>query len=358
MNPQFDLRNRAATRRILRLVLIALIVGIGANILLSLLAERGQYLGSLLKVRAVYIIVPLLLFIAGQALDGLRLMLVLSQFRIRIRFLSAFYNSAAGIFFLNVTPLSSGAQAFQVYHLNAIGVPLETSTNIIVSRFAEQALTSMLIVLLSLTQVPWIAASLGIDPRLIFAGLGVTLALTALVVFFLFRPHLLGRLAIALQGTALGRLVTRVSGRRSWARSLHRWSHRLRANVRLLWARKTPIMLLDMLLGLVLIVMHAWSVQFVVQGITEKTLPAAMVFITYVILWQVVIYVPTPGASGGVEGAFTLVYGSMTGSLGQTAAAILVWRFATYYLLILFDGLVYALLARAAGRAHRVSAVR
>jgi uncharacterized membrane protein YbhN (UPF0104 family) len=66
-------------------------------------------------------------------------------------------------------------------------------------------------------------------------------------------------------------------------------------------------------------------------------------------IWQIVTYVPTPGASGGVEGAFTMVYAGLTGALGPTVVAIFVWRFATYYLLILFDGLTYALLGRWGG---------
>ena len=77
------------------------------------------------------------------------------------------------------------------------------------------------------------------------------------------------------------------------------------------------------------------------------------VVITYVILWQVVFYVPTPGASGSVEGAFALVYAGMTSALGSTVVAIFVWRFATYYLLLLFDGLVYAVLGKPANTVAR-----
>ena len=353
MKMQFSVRDRSSTRRILGFVLIAVIIGLGVNVLLSLLADRGQYFASLRKVRVVYFAVPLLLFIASHVVDALRLMMVLSQFRIRIRFLQAFYNSAVGTFFLNITPMSGGGQPFQIYHLKAIGVPLETSTNVIISRFVEQALTSTLIALLSLTQISWIASSLGLGSRLMYVAMAVTLCMTLALIVFLIRPHLLGRLALRLQVTFAGRLIARLSGRHDWARSLHRWSHRLRTNVRMLWSQKTPVMIVDILLGVVNIVLHAWSLQYVLEGVTGKTLPLGLVIITYVILWQVVFYVPTPGASGGVEGAFTMVYAGLTGALGSTIVAIFVWRFATYYLLILFDGLVYGLLGRWAGvRVH------
>ena len=53
-----------------------------------------------------------------------------------------------------------------------------------------------------------------------------------------------------LERTGLGRLVGRVSGKHNWAPSLHRWSHRLRENVRILWAKKTWVMIIDILMGI------------------------------------------------------------------------------------------------------------
>ena len=93
--------------------------------------------------------------------------------------------------------------------------------------------------------------------------------------------------------------------------------------------------------------------MFVLEGVVGVKLSFVAVVITYVILWQVVFYVPTPGASGSVEGAFAAVYGGMTGNIGSTVVAIFVWRFASFYLLLLFDGLVYAILGRSANTVAR-----
>jgi uncharacterized protein (TIRG00374 family) len=301
----------------------------------------------------IYFAVPLLLFIASHVVDSLRLMLVVAQFKIRLTFVQAFYNSAVGTFFTNVTPMTAGGQPFQIYHLSMVGVPPETSTNVIMSRFVEQAMTSLLISLFFLTRITWVASSLGMGFRLIYVALGVSLCVTILLLMLLIWPHFIGRLAMTLERTRLGRFVGRVSGKHNWAPSLHRWSHRLRENVRLLWAKKTWVMILDILMGLGNILLHAWSLMFVLEGVVGVKLSFVAVVITYVVLWQVVFYVPTPGASGSVEGAFAAVYGGMTGSLGPTVIAIFVWRFATYYMLLLFDGLVYAVLGRPANSAAR-----
>jgi uncharacterized protein (TIRG00374 family) len=342
----FDLRERSSMRRVLRFGLIAVILGFGVNAVLSLFIDRTQFLHALRNVRLIYFAVPLLLFVASQVVDSLRLMLVVSQFKIRLSFAQAFYNSAVGAFFTNITPMTAGGQPFQIYHLSSVGVPVATYTNVIMSRFVEQSMTSLCISLLFLTQISWIASTLGMASRLMWVALGISVCATMLLLMLLIRPHFIGRLAIRLERTFVGRFVAKVTGAHDWAPKLHRWSHRLRANVRTLWSEKTWVMMLDILLGAVNTVLHAYSLQFVLEGVMGLKLPFLAVLITFVILWQVVFYVPTPGASGSVEGAFALVYAGMTGALGATIIAIFVWRFATFYLLLLFDGLVYAVLGR------------
>jgi uncharacterized protein (TIRG00374 family) len=349
----FDLRERSSLRLVLRFALIAVILGFGVNAFLTLFMDRAQFIASLRKVLVIYFVVPLLLFIASHVVDSLRLMLVVSQFKIRLTFVQAFYNSAVGTFFTNITPMTAGGQPFQIYHLSSVGVSPETATNVIMSRFVEQAMTSLLISLFFLTQISWVASTLGMGSKLVYVALGVSLSMTMLLLMLLIRPHFIGRVAIMLERTRLGRLVGRLSGKHNWAPSLHRWSHRLRENVRVLWSEKTWVMILDILMGVVNIVLHSWSLQFVLEGVVGVKLSFIAVVITYVILWQVVFYVPTPGASGGVEGAFALVYAGMTSALGPTIIAIFVWRFATYYMLLLFDGLVYVVLGRSANTIAR-----
>lgn len=172
----FDLRDRSSMRRVLRFVLIAVILGFGVNAFLSIFIERAQLLRALGNVRVIYFAVPLLLFVASFVVDSLRLILVVSQFKIRLSFVQAFYNSAIGSFFTNITPMTAGGQPFQIYHLVSIGVPAATSTNVIMSRFVEQAMTSLCISLLFLTQISGIASSLGRGSLLIYIAIGVSSA--------------------------------------------------------------------------------------------------------------------------------------------------------------------------------------
>jgi len=88
--------------------------------------------------------------------------------------------------------MTAGGQPFQIYHLSVIGVPPETSTNVIMSRFVEQAMTSLLISLFFLTQISWVASTLGMGFRLMYVALGVSLCMTMLLLMLLIWPNFIG----------------------------------------------------------------------------------------------------------------------------------------------------------------------
>ncbi|MGL5540865.1 MAG: lysylphosphatidylglycerol synthase transmembrane domain-containing protein [Erysipelotrichaceae bacterium] len=51
-------------------------------------------------------------------------------------------------------------------------------------------------------------------------------------------------------------------------------------------------------------------------------------------------FFPVPGASGGTESVFTLIFSNLFG-INLATAIMLIWRFATYYLMLLLGGLTF-----------------
>jgi uncharacterized protein (TIRG00374 family) len=335
-----------SSRRIIRFVGAALILGLAVGVFIYLFLGRQAILRTLGKVKLVYLLVPLLTFLAAHFIDTARLMLVLSQLKIRIPFAQAFYNSAVGPFFTNITPMSAGGQPFQIYHLCAIGVDKDAATNVILTRFVEQLSITMMLLLIFLPHLFIVTSSLSIARPLAWLALAITVFLSLALLSLLVWPSAFGRFALRLELTRFGSWVGRLFKRHDWCEAVYRLSQRLQASVRFLWREKIPIMIVDTLLGLAIMGLHAWSLYFVLDGVVRVRVDYLYVLISYQILWQIISYLPTPGASGGVEGAFALVYGSMTQAPESTLIAIIVWRFSTYYLLLLVEGLVYILLAK------------
>jgi uncharacterized membrane protein YbhN (UPF0104 family) len=58
------------------------------------------------------------------------------------------------------------------------------------------------------------------------------------------------------------------------------------------------------------------------------------------LLNMVVFYIPTPGASGSTEGAYHIFLSSLTGNSKVALTAVFGWRFSSYYMQIIFGGLL------------------
>jgi uncharacterized membrane protein YbhN (UPF0104 family) len=66
-------------------------------------------------------------------------------------------------------------------------------------------------------------------------------------------------------------------------------------------------------------------------------------FLLQWVVFTAMMFIPTPGASGGAEAAFYLVYSALipAGIIGLATAG---WRFFTFYLQLGLGSLVFALL--------------
>jgi glycosyltransferase 2 family protein len=326
--------SRFSVKRILRLIIIAIAVGLATNIILVFVVKDEPTFFLFQDMKIAYFLVPLLAFSATYLINAFRLKIVFTQYNIRIPFREAFRNSLLGNFFDNISPLAAGGQPFQIYHLQALGADSKTSANVILSRFVENAVITVLIVLFSLGRIIRMVRTLHIGESLVYLGLASTFLLTLFLILLLIRPDFLGRIALGLEKSFIGKIAHRISKKKDWASRVYEWSKELKEDVRFLWKEKLHIMLFDTFLGFLLIFVNSFSLYYALRTITGVELSLFEVFITFIIVWQVVFYIPTPGASGSVEAGFILVFTGFTGLPRLTQTAVLIWRFSTYYVLI------------------------
>ena len=347
---QINFSQAPSLKTILRAVLAVVIIGMLVNLLIAFLLDSKLIFVALRRVNILIVAVPFLCYFATYLVDSVRLRLILHQFRYRVPFIERFRNGVLGSFFSNLTPMASGGQPFQVYHLQSVGVDLKIATNIILSRFVEYAFTSLLILALSLRYLLSFTATIGAARFIIYVGLGISLFIGLIVLGVLVRPDIVGKIVIHFEKSGLGRLISRIVKREGWGQEFITWCNVLRDEVNFLWTEKLHIMILDILLGVVNLVLQVFSLQYVIQGITNTKIHFVKSFVTFVIANLVVYYVPTPGASGSVESIYSLVYSGLTGRPDSTFVSIVVWRFATYYLHVLFGLVLFLLFMKKAQR--------
>ncbi len=345
--------SRYTIHRVVKFIILVVVIGVVVNTVITFFMDHTKVIDTIKKVRFDFFLVPFLCYLAWNLIDTIRLRIVTSQFNIRIPFKKGFFNSVLGTFFNNLTPMAAGGQPFQIYHLQTVGLPSKTATNIILSRFVEQAGIIICILLISIPKIIKVARSMKMGSLLIYIGLGTTCVFALLFLLLLIRPDVVGKISIKIQRTRIGRFIGRITKRRRWAEHVYSWSQELRAQVTFLWTEKLHIMLLDIIGGLGVILVQGFSLYYLLHNRVDPSLTFIDVTITFVIIWQVVFYIPTPGASGTIEGGFSLVFAGLTKAPEITFTMIVVWRLTSYYAHILFGGVIFAIYMRKAGKNQR-----
>ena len=66
-------------------------------------------------------------------------------------------------------------------------------------------------------------------------------------------------------------------------------------------------------------------------------------------------YIPTPGATGGIEFAFRQLFVTVIPAISGSIATsgLLLWRFITYYFLMLVSFIVYLIFEEVVARRHK-----
>ncbi|HEQ72197.1 MAG TPA: flippase-like domain-containing protein [Spirochaetia bacterium] len=336
----------SSPKKVVITVLIALVLGLLANIVITFFVGFESFAGALLKIRPEHVIVPFLLYILIYVIDSFRLKLVLSQFHVKVKFSDAFVNSLLGYFFAYLTPMATGGQPFQIYHLKRIGVCSKISTNVIATRFVEYLGSAILLTLIFIPSVIPVIGSTGADTGFIFIGFAVSVAASIGIFLLFIRPDWIGRLLLALEKSFIGRLITRLSKKTNWGEAAHSWSRDLKKSIAFLWREKFVIVLIDLFLCIAVLGIQVFSLTWILTNLLTIHINFLQIFVIILLLNLVVYYIPSPGAAGGLEGVFTMVFSYYTGVPELSFVAVVVWRFATYYMQIFFGLVVFFLIRR------------
>ncbi|WP_304225201.1 lysylphosphatidylglycerol synthase transmembrane domain-containing protein [Gracilinema caldarium] len=326
----------AERKKLIRSMFLAVLIGFLANLGIAFLMDFNDIVGAIKKVDYSIVLVPFACYFIIYIVDSIRLIMVLWQFNIRIPLWEAFYNSVNVSLFSNLTPFSSGGQPFQILHLTSIGIDSKKATNIVLSRHVEFMFTAFFIFMISIPTAVGLANSMKIGREPMYIGFIVSLAMSLFFLFTLIKPDTISRFVLKFQKTRIGHWLGKKLKKEDWAEVFHNWATSLKEEVGFLWAEKTIIMIADLLLGLFNLTLQAFSVYYVLWRLTPIESTFFHVMATFVIINLVIYYIPIPGGSGSIEGSYIWIFSGMNNAPAATTVAIVLWRFATYYLHILF----------------------
>ena len=240
--------------------------------------------------------------------------------------------SLIGFYYSNITPSAAGGQPMQVSSLRKAGIPVAYGTTAVTIRFISNQLMICLI---------------------------------SLVLFIANRSFAYGQLEGAMWVVRIGwtinflavPLVLLAAFKRNWIQALAGRLIALLAKIRLVrdrqatTAKVTEILdsyheamislihspgqiLLQMLYSTLSLLGLTGSIVFAYYAFGLRGMPWYRILTISTLLFVSASYTPLPGASGAQEGGFMLYFKGIFTD-GTIGAALLVWRFFTYYLFLI-----------------------
>ena len=320
---------------------IALIAGLSVLVFyLTVRDNPTEVFERLRNADMVWIVLIMAAMLCFRIFNGYALKLEANLSRPEYTFRQGIENAFVGGFFNQITPSSSGGQFAQVFLFRRQGVPVSESAGVLWMNFIMFQTTmvaSVFVLLLLKFRVFYVKFSQFLVIVLLgFAvNAAVIVTLWALVKFPSFYTWL------STTGINLGAKLHIVKDKEKTLGGLNEQLRRFQDEVDILSNHKPMVFkvaathFLRLLLFYSVPFMSAKALRMPVQPSQYLDMLTLASFVA-----MVNAFIPLPGASGGTEATFLLMFRVILGSV-NVRPVMLLWRFMTYYFDMIAGGIVY-----------------
>jgi len=263
----------------------------------------------------------------------------------QVGFLDSMYISGTEFFFNSITPFATGGQPFQAYALKQKNMKFSDSTSTLLSNFLTYQLSINLI--FGAFLIGYFKRIQGQVPNLmwmIFIGFSINFII------------MLGVILIGCTKTA-GKAIVGIMVLFSKIKFLNKFLGSRIEKFKLYisetqqgfkdMTKNVGPLVLSLILKIISLLIY-YSIPFFIYLAIGVKLDYSDIF--YVIAMtsfalNITCWVPTPGAVGGIELAFTSLFSSLIVGYSDnvTISAMLLWRLITYYLILAYGFIMYIL---------------
>ena len=309
-----------------------LIAGFTAGVLWFCLKDNlTAVMGMMSQIQILWLILTVLLLILYQGSIGWVLTRITRGTQPRYRLTQGVLNTVIAGFFHGITPSASGGQFAQVYVFRKQGVGLSEAAGILWLEFiVYQAVMLLVTLALILLRLPYFYSRYSQFFALVLIGFvlnsAVIVGLWALARYPRFYTW------VSTTGLNLAVRVHLIHDREGAMVRLQEQLNRFEAETRQ-FSRKKKL-LVQLVPGNIVRLVQYYSVPvFCARTLgIALDLPMVLDMITLASFVATVnAFIPIPGASGGTEATFVLMFSTILGTLSATSVMLL-WRTATYVL--------------------------
>ncbi|HET6231454.1 MAG TPA: lysylphosphatidylglycerol synthase transmembrane domain-containing protein [Longimicrobiaceae bacterium] len=346
-------RKGGRLERLFRVSMLLIPVGVLGNLALSWFATDHQVLATLHHLPKRYLLAAVALGLAPWVTNALRIRIWAGFIGRPMSMRDAFRITIGSELASSVLPTSTGSEVLRWGMMVQKGITTGQAASIMTLGYVEDAVFFLVaiptaVVVARAWELPVLRDVAG---RIRGNALVVAVALIAalLILRLLLRLALRGRFGLRLRSSSRRRVAKLRRRMRKTGRDFRGVFLMVRERGKLRFA---------LTLGITAV---QWSCRYSVVTALAYFLGApvdpVLFFLLQWVIFTVMLFVPTPGAAGGAEAAFLLVYSALLPAriLGIATAG---WRFLTFYLQLSLGSLVFGSLnfaerrARSRGDAH------
>lgn len=287
-----------------------------------------------------YIFIALALLAVYAATYPLTACILAKARGLHVSFGKTYVISMTEHFFNGITPFATGGQPFQVYAFNKAGVKPSESTGLLLMNF----------IIFMLVTNAYAVCSLFFAGRFVHDwGMGavaiVGFSINFLVLLFMVSVGVSKKIrgGIIFLYDKLGRVKRLEKAIDKHRQTLVDYLENMQTAFKDLGGKRGAF-LLCLLIKVVTMGAYYAITFYILKALHVQPAYSDMFFIICGTSFAItmVVFLPTPGSSGGVEFAFTAVFSSVAGITSSVAASgMLVWRLLSYYLMMLVSFLFY-----------------
>ncbi|HNW31368.1 MAG TPA: lysylphosphatidylglycerol synthase transmembrane domain-containing protein [Caldisericia bacterium] len=322
--------------QIIRYMLYAGALSIIAALFVMQFATGGDFgsaLKSLGKTNLWFILAAIVINVSTYFTEALQLYLLAKTLGKKPSFWGMMLIFFIGNFFSNVTPATSGGKPFQIYFLLDQGFSVAEGTVMVIARGIISVSTRIFLVL-----AVAVAVLFGFDSNLSsFIGwtfaltLAMMIALIAIGIAALLNPKFFSFLVNMVSKIGFVRKLVKVSTVDECIAKGYRFLDSVKNSSRMIFGGNKVYLALTIFTSLV-----SWfllkTVPFFVLLSFGENIPLMIVVATSIISQLITIWVPTPGASGGVEIGLGTLFKGLVANPGNLSPFVLVYRLIDYHL--------------------------
>lgn len=319
---------------------IIILVVLGIVLYFSLKDNYEEILGAILHMNHWYIVLAIVVLCLYRVLASVGHYMVIRTNQEKVSLLRCIQINFIILFFHGVTPFAGGGQPMEVYYLHQEGIPITKATNITLQNFIvyQISLVSVGVFALIYNHFFNLFPSNHLIKKLVV--LGFTINFLVLVVTFLLSFGKKLQAFISKKGIHFLAKTKLIKEEKSMQKKFEEYLSSFHKNALELRNNKSRVigMILINILGLCIM----YSMPYVIsRGMSlSLSLTDAIVATAYVMI--IGSFIPIPGGTGGVEYGFIFCFGYfISGSIVN--AVMLVWRFISYYLGMVFGAIALSL---------------